>query len=154
MITHSPSTVALSPEEAVYVMKPGLPGLHKTTKDAAIRNLTDGVPTLSIMYEGRRQVFVESPRDVEVYQSAFDALKRHISSEISLNFIATELKIQQVCIKYANDCCKANCDRYSPGGAKNTYGLIDWDGKNRSDEGIFVLAEGEGRVGIVLFDPL
>jgi ABC-type glutathione transport system ATPase component len=64
--THSPSTVALAPEDALYAMREGQPGLTKVTKDEALSILTVGVPTLSISYDGRRQVFVESPIDAQI----------------------------------------------------------------------------------------
>jgi energy-coupling factor transporter ATP-binding protein EcfA2 len=71
LTTHSPSTVAMAPEEAVYVMNPGRPGLSKCSRAEALNILTVGVPTLSISYEGRRQVFVESPSDAKTYDAVY-----------------------------------------------------------------------------------
>src|SRR5207247_9494265 len=67
MTTHSPSTVALAPEESIFLMNKTTPRIAKANKDEALRILTSGVPTLSINYENRRQVFVESKYDVEFY---------------------------------------------------------------------------------------
>lgn len=155
MTTHSPSTVALAPDDAIHVMRPGQAGIHKTGKDAAISDLTDGVPTLSVFYDGRRQVFVESPKDVEVYQAAFNALKRHIDSDLSIIFIATG--VESSAGKHMNTGCdavKRIVGDMRRAGARHTLGLIDWDGNNRSENGIVVLCEGE-RDGLesVLFDP-
>jgi energy-coupling factor transporter ATP-binding protein EcfA2 len=156
MTTHAPSTVALAPEEAIHVMRSGVPGILKVSKDAALRDLTDGVPILSVFYDGRRQVFVESPRDVEVYQAGYEALRRHVTSELSIIFIATG--VESASGQHMNTGCdvvKRIVSELRNGGARHTLGLIDWDGQNKSTGGIIVLAEGE-RDGLesVLFDPL
>jgi ABC-type Mn2+/Zn2+ transport system ATPase subunit len=63
--THSPSTVALAPEEAIFIVnKFNQPRIVKSTKDKALSILTSGVPSFSVNYENRRQIFVESPDDV------------------------------------------------------------------------------------------
>ncbi|HMI05371.1 MAG TPA: AAA family ATPase, partial [Pedobacter sp.] len=63
--THSPSTVAFSPQDSTYVMRrEQSPRLISATIDAALSELTAGVPSFSVNYENRRQVFVESPNDV------------------------------------------------------------------------------------------
>lgn len=156
MTTHSPSTVALAPEESIHVMKAGQPGVHKCSKDTALKDLTFGVPFLSVSYDGRRQVFVESPYDADVYQPAFNALRRRLSSDVSLVFIASGGPGPSG--THANTGCAAVRTIVSTlrsAGATNTLGLIDWDGKNAGGDGVHVLAEGE-RDGSenVFFDPL
>ena len=90
LTTHSPSTVALAPESAIFVMrKDRNQRLEKTSKDKALAILTSGVPTLSIDYQNRRQVFVESQYDVEFYEHIFNKLKSQLIPEISLNFISS-----------------------------------------------------------------
>jgi len=84
--THSPSTVAIAPEESIYVIEPNKVGLHKTTKARALSILTDGVPTLSISFDGRRQVFVESPNDAKIFDTIMQIFKGRIQSERSLEF--------------------------------------------------------------------
>jgi predicted ATP-binding protein involved in virulence len=92
LATHSPSTVALAPEEALFVMnKNEQRRLQKTTKDKALAILTAGVPTLSIDYENRRQVFVESQYDVEFYEQIYKKIRDKLIPEISLNFISSGL---------------------------------------------------------------
>jgi len=156
MTTHSPTTIALAPDESIHVMRSGIPGIIKIDKDVALADLTFGVPTLSVLYDGRRQVFVESPKDVEIYQSAYDALRRYVASDILLNFIATGMETPDG--QHVNTGCtvvkKIVADLRSAG-AKHTFGLIDWDGCNQSGGGVFVLAEKE-RNGLesVLLDPL
>lgn len=89
MTTHSPSTVALAPEEALYVMRRGpSPRLLKATRDEALTSLTVGLPTLSVRVENRRQVFVESEYDQGCYQKLFELLRPSLSSPFSLSFMA------------------------------------------------------------------
>jgi hypothetical protein len=58
--------VALAPEEAIYSMNALNPRLEKTSKSAALAILTAGVPTLSVSFSGRRQIFVESRTDASL----------------------------------------------------------------------------------------
>src|SRR5690606_25891090 len=88
--THSPSTVAFAPENSLLIMRKNEePRLIKVDKDAALKELTIGVPSFSINYENRRQVFVESKYDVEYYGALYDIFKNYLNKEISLNFIAS-----------------------------------------------------------------
>jgi AAA15 family ATPase/GTPase len=87
LTTHSPSTVALAPETSLYAMsktesKTELRRLQKTTKDKALTILTTGVPTLSIDYENRRQVFVESQYDAQFYEKIYEKLRDKLIPEI------------------------------------------------------------------------
>jgi energy-coupling factor transporter ATP-binding protein EcfA2 len=92
LATHLPSTVAVAPEEAVYVMRPDEPGLHKIGKRQAIAVLTSEIPTLSIDFSGRRQVFVESQYGAERYEKLYRSLSPLIASERSLAFVAVGQK--------------------------------------------------------------
>jgi ABC-type multidrug transport system ATPase subunit len=138
LTTHSPSTVALAPEESVYVMqKLEQRRLEKTTKDKALALLTAGVPTLSIDYENRRQVFVESDYDVKNYEQIYKKLKDQLILEISINFIPAGVG------------GKGNCDQVREVvnqlykcGNKTAYGIIDWDLKNNENERVKVLGYG------------
>lgn len=151
LTTHSPSTVALSEESSIYAMyKDGNHRLKKVKKDIALAILTNGVPTLSISYENRRQVFVESEYDVEFYEQIYQKLKNELSSEISLNFISSG----------SGD--KGGCDRVrtivndlSKYGNKTVYGIIDWDLKNKHTDRVKVLGQGN-RYSIenYIFDPV
>jgi len=88
MTTHSPTTVALAPEEALYVMRRvGTPRLLKASRDEALSSLTVGLPTLSVRVENRRQVFVESEYDQACYQKLFELLRPTLSSPFSLTFL-------------------------------------------------------------------
>jgi ABC-type branched-subunit amino acid transport system ATPase component len=151
LTTHSPSTVALSEESSIYAMyKDGNHRLKKVKKDTALAILTNGVPTLSISYENRRQVFVESEYDVQFYEQIYQKLKNELSSEISLNFISSG----------SGD--KGGCDRVRTTvndlwkhGNKTVYGIIDWDLKNEHTDRVKVLGQGN-RYSIenYIFDPV
>ena len=89
MTTHSPSTVALAPAEALYTIhRTSKPRLRRTDRDEALKALTVGVPTLSVNTNNRRQVFVESEYDEACYRSLFTFLRQRIDTPLSLEFIA------------------------------------------------------------------
>ena len=88
LTTHSPSTVALAPEDAIVVMTENGDRLRKASKAEALNLLTDGVPTLAVSYAGRRQVFVESPADVVVCSSLYELLLPVLPAGRSLVFIS------------------------------------------------------------------
>ncbi len=84
MTTHSPSTVALAPERAIYRMRrAGDPRLRHISRDAAISDLAVGLPSLSVRNEHRRQVFVESEVDEACYQAMFRILRQSLRTELS-----------------------------------------------------------------------
>ncbi|CAL4868257.1 hypothetical protein MMA231_02532 [Asticcacaulis sp. MM231] len=154
--THSPSTVALAPEESIFTMIPGQSGLHKSSKASALNILTVGVPTISISYDGRRQVFVESPTDAQVYDSLYKLIKPKIVSDRSLEFVATGTRTSGGGdVNTGCDNVKRIVEDLSSAGNISVFGLLDWDGKNRPTDRISVLAFGS-RNGIenVVFDPL
>lgn len=136
LTTHSASTVALSDEESIFVMyKDSNRRLQKVGKDEALSILTNGVPTLSINYENRRQIFVESQYDVMFYGQIYKKLQDISPSQISLNFISTGEK--------------GGCDRVktivndlNKNGNKTVYGILDWDLKNQKTAKIKVLGQG------------
>ncbi|WP_341730839.1 AAA family ATPase [Microcoleus sp. EPA2] len=151
MTTHSPSTVALSPEESLYAMyKTDQKRIQKSTKDKALSILTTGVPTLSIDYENRRQVFVESHYDVQFYERLYEKLTEHLIPEVSLNFIASGVRGNGNC-----DQVKEVVNQLVKGGSRTVYGIIDWDLTNSGNERIKVLGR-ENRYSIenYILDPV
>ncbi|MBD1935724.1 AAA family ATPase [Microcoleus sp. FACHB-68] len=151
LTTHSPSTVALAPENSLYAMqKTDQQRLQKTTKDKALALLTTGVPTLSIDYENRRQVFVESQYDVQFYERIYEKLKDKLIPGISLNFISSGVAGKGNCEQV-----KEVVNRLYEGGNKTVYGIIDWDLKNQGNNRVRVLGK-ENRYSIenYIFDPL
>jgi ABC-type Mn2+/Zn2+ transport system ATPase subunit len=70
--THSPSTVALAPDESIFVMSREQPRIRRpTSKAEAIGLLTSG---LVIVSPGTRFVFVEDEADVKFYDAVRDIL--------------------------------------------------------------------------------
>ncbi|PZO44938.1 MAG: AAA family ATPase [Pseudanabaena frigida] len=151
LTTHSPSTVALAPEDSLYAMyKSDQKRIQKTKKDKALSILTTGVPTLSIDYENRRQVFVESHYDAQFYGRLYEKLRQHLIPEVSLNFIASGKEGKGNC-----DQVKNVVNQLKEGGNRTVYGIIDWDLTNFGNERIKVLGK-EKRYSIenYIFDPV
>ncbi|WCK01546.1 AAA family ATPase [Agrobacterium tumefaciens] len=148
--THSPSTIAQAERAAIFVMKKGIAGLTAITKDDAIATLSEGVPTLSVSLEDRRQVFAESPVEAKNFERLYTILKPQLQSSLSLQFIATGST-------YSNS-SKHDVERIVgdliTAGNKSVYGLIDWDLGNEPRERVLVLAKGR-RYALenVILDP-
>jgi ABC-type branched-subunit amino acid transport system ATPase component len=156
LTTHSPSTVALAPEEAIYAMNPMGPRVEKVSRSAALSLLTAGVPTLSISFDGRRQIFVESRTDANIYDLLYQRYKSHLNSERSLVFLEVGRKDESGGEK--NSGCEQVIrlvNSLSEGGNQSVLGLIDWDGKNEPQQRLHVLSNGI-RDGLesLLFDPV
>jgi ABC-type branched-subunit amino acid transport system ATPase component len=157
LTTHSPSTVALSPEESIYAMtKDEKQRLKKVTKDTALSILTSGVPTLSIDYENRRQVFVESKYDVGFYEEIYNSIKDNdnikdkLISEISISFISSGANEHGNC-----DQVKEFVNKLSKNGNKTVYGIVDWDLKNDGNDRVKVLGKGKRySMENYIFDPI
>jgi predicted ATPase len=148
--THSPSTIALSPEGSIYQLQNG-PGtsLTKISKDSALKILTSFIPTLSIDYRNHRQVFVESPTDVNYYQALYDRHSQSVKPDYKLYFLS-------------NAAGKGNCTQVKEivrtmrkAGNGSVYGIVDWDKDNKEEAFIWVHGAGE-RYSIenFLLDPI
>ncbi|GFM49633.1 hypothetical protein PSCICE_09000 [Pseudomonas cichorii] len=155
MTTHSPSTVALAPENAIYAMDPSGPRLLKTSKGEALSLLTTGVPTLSISFSGRRQIFVESRTDASIYDSLYQKYKPKLKSERSLAFVEVGKK-NEAGLEQSGGCEQVTrlVTTLSDNGNRSVLGLVDWDGKQIPSPRVHVLSP-EIRDGIesLLFDP-
>ncbi len=150
MTTHSPSTVALSPENSIYLMQSVEPRLIKTTKDKALSTLTSGVPTLSVNYENRRQVFVESKYDQSCYELIYKKISAIKPSEVSLNFLCAGADGSSGC-----DQVKELVSKLSEFGNTQVFGIIDWDGRNTGNNRLKVLGQGKRHsIENYVFDPL
>jgi ABC-type molybdenum transport system ATPase subunit/photorepair protein PhrA len=156
LTTHSPSTVAMAPEESIYAMNPDGPRVEKVSKSSALSILTTGVPTLSISFTGRRQVFVESATDAELYDALYQRYKGRIPSERSLQFVEVGRKDSSGGEK------NAGCEQVirlvealADGGNQSVLGLVDWDGSRTAKGRVHVLSPAV-RDGLesLLFDPV
>ncbi len=151
LTTHSPSTVALAPESSIYVMKKGGQSrLQPIARDNALGILTAGVPALSVNYENRRQVFVESKYDVQFYGALYEIVKPSLLPEISLSFIAAGLEGNSNCSQVQDI-----VEKLIKGGNRTVFGIIDWDTRNNESKSIFVVGKDE-RYSIenFLLDPV
>ncbi|CAN1540350.1 COG3593 Predicted ATP-dependent endonuclease of the OLD family [Spirosomataceae bacterium] len=155
--THSSSTVALAPEESIYVVNKSGVRLEKVKKDTALKILTSGVPSFSVNYENRRQVFVESPYDVTYYEKMYLLLSSSLIPEISLSFISSgESRTDKNGIKISNCGQVTNItETLRKAGNKFVSGIIDWDNSNISSQAVKVLGNGN-RYSIenYILDPL
>lgn len=156
LTTHSPSTVALAPDDSIYAMNPDGPKVEKVSKSYALSLLTAGVPTLSISFDGRRQVFVESRNDARIYDLLYQMYKGQVNSELSPVFI--EVGHTTSSGGEANSGCEQVnrlVQTLSENGNTSVFGLVDWDGSKTPSDRIFVLSAGI-RDGLesLLFDPV
>jgi len=134
MTTHSPSSVALGPENSLFIMRrEDERRLEQVSKDKALSLLTEGVPTLSVRLENRRTVVVESKYDVTLYTRFFELLKTKKHPTTSLTFVNSGVVKDET----------ASCDKvkevvtlFRNGGNGSVFGILDWDTRNNpSDDG-------------------
>lgn len=160
LTTHSPSTVALAPEDSIYTMENTQNRLRKASKAEALNLLTDGLPTLAISIDERRQVLVESPADVKVFSTLYEMLVPLLPAGRSLEFISTGTK--DAVANSDQNTGVGNALRLLAGfvDARNqsVFALVDSDkGKNQPDrkKRIHVVANGK-RDGLenCIYDPL
>lgn len=150
MVTHSPSTIALCPDDSIYqLINEPITSLKKIDKGEALNLLTEHLPTLSINYKNHKQVFVESPTDVIYYQTIFNKLNEKHKYPYNLYFISNSYgkgnsdqvkKITKELRDFGNDSC---------------YGIIDWDLNNKSNN--FIKVHGENKrysLESYLYDPI
>lgn len=165
--THSPTTVALAPENSTYVVSEN--AIVAVTKDKGVAELLDGVTQISISPENRRQVYVESQYDADIYQVIYSKLLHRselLDSKISLNFISSgpkmpsqQLKDKAKQILGVNDenlldefvesvngignCTQVigQVEALEQIGNKTVRGVIDWDLKNVGLQSVSVIAE-------------
>lgn len=149
--THSPSTVALSPDECIFEIKNvDECSLKCIGRDKALELLTGNIPKLNIDYKNHKQVFVESPSDRDYYSKIFETLQRNRHSLPSpLYFISNSMGNGN------SDQVKNTVHQIRESGNTTCYGVIDWDQKNRHKDFIFVHGENNRHtIENFLFDPL
>ncbi|MEM7611099.1 MAG: AAA family ATPase [Pseudomonadota bacterium] len=137
LTTHSPSTVALAPEGAVFAINgESSKTVVPVERDRAIAILTAGIPALSVNYDLRRQVFTESKHDAEFLERLFGFCNAELKSEISLNFISSgpDGSGSDKQVLTAVKLLRKN-------GVKTVFGVIDWDGKNTGSDHVLVLGD-------------
>ncbi|WP_323933827.1 AAA family ATPase [Aeromonas hydrophila] len=179
--THSPTTVALAPSEIIYLVDDN--SIELIEKDRAISELLDGVSQISLNPKNRRQVYVESQYDAEVYQCIFSHIAHTsnvVDPKITLNFISSGPKLpkQQIIDKATqildiNDMHLldefatsligvGNCvqvigqvDALVENEHDTVRGIIDWDLKNKPSAHISILAKGYAySIENITLDPI
>jgi ABC-type branched-subunit amino acid transport system ATPase component len=150
LTTHSPTTVALAPEEALYIMRRSTaPRLRLATdRDEALNSLTVGLSTLSVRVENRRTVFVESEHDEACYQELFRLLRPRLNTDLSLDFVASGRGGQGNC-----DAVKYLVKKLRDSGNTTIWGVIDKDDRSVSADGIVFNSERYAIENLAL-DPL
>lgn len=141
LTTHSPSTVALAPEETLYEMNPSGPLIEKITRSRALSILTSGVPTLSVSFDGRRQIFVESKTDAFIYEKLYQTYKHTLDTERSLTFIEVG-RTDSAGVEKNSGCAQVDriVNALVENGNSSVFGLVDWDGERESNDRIHVLS--------------
>lgn len=149
MTTHSPSTVAMAPEESLYVMRRmGQPRLRGATRDEALHSLTVGVPTLSVRMENRRQVFTESEYDATCFHHLFALLGHRLETEVSLEFIASGTGHSG-----GAEAVKHSVTNLRAAGNSSVWGVVDRDRRQGAPSGI-VYVGGRHSLENLVLDPL
>ncbi len=153
--THSPTTVALAPEDSLFELVKGSSTPRRVTKQQALNRLTFGLPTLSIDYSGRRQVFVESLTDAAAYEALASIMKGRLSLQRTLTFISTGISADKNETNTGCAIVKKLVNELTDNGNISVFGIIDWDSCNKNNGRIKVLAEGTHyALDNLLLDPL
>ena len=159
--THSPTTVALCPNDNIFKMsydtRRSNYSLTHADKDGAISELLEGISQISVNPDNSRQVYVENSNDSHIYEKIYTFIKNKspiIDPKINLSFISAGPKIadselskhiesvygesdktKQLLEKINGD---GNCQQVigmveylSTRGNKTVRGLIDWDNTTR-----------------------
>ncbi|MBB4036532.1 ABC-type uncharacterized transport system ATPase component [Dysgonomonas hofstadii] len=155
MTTHSPTTVALTPELNLYRMHRELGYIIKSSKKEAIKTLTNGLNSISVYYENIKQIFVEAPIDKfyleNIYTIIQNQFENYLTNDIILQFITAGSSAEE------DGCDKVKNIVNTLTKAKNTttFGVIDWDLKNNGNERILVLGnKNRYAVDNYIFDPI
>ncbi|MFJ4543044.1 AAA family ATPase [Pseudomonas sp. NPDC088885] len=179
--THSPTTVALAPSESIHIVAGG--EVLSIDQDEAISNLLKGVTKISINPHNRRQIYVESSNDVDIYQMLYQGISRYadlLDDKISLNFISAGMKypaklVSEKLRQFFGNLPVAEVELYTKaingvggcsavvgtveyllgGGSTTVRGLIDRDERNKSDGFIYVVGGGACyAIENLVFDPI
>lgn len=146
--THSPTTVAIAPEESLFQMNKNTSCPEKISKQQAVNILVQDLDNIRLSFEKRRQVFVESKYDAQYYNRLYSLIKQSLPT------------CPQFLPPRSGD--GSNCNEVSEivnalrgYGNDLVYGIKDYDNKNHSSQFVFVLGE-DKRYAIdnYIFDPI
>lgn len=155
MTTHSPSTIALTPEISIYRMDRKLGRLVKEEKGKAIKSLTKGLNSLSVYYENRKNVFVESKVDQYYFEQIYNTLNNleKLDKDLILEFIPTGNEKNKNIEGGGSTTVRSITNSLSKN--ESIFGLIDFDNSNNGNKKIFILGN-KNRYSIenYIFDPI
>lgn len=148
--THSPTTVAIAPEESLYRMNKETSRPEKITKQQAVNILVQDLDNVRLSFENRRQVFVESKYDTQYYNRILGLVSQKFDLPTLPQFLPPR----------SSD--GANCDEVSEivnalrgYGNDLVYGIKDFDNKNHSSQYVLVLGENKRyAIDNYIFDPI
>ncbi len=179
--THSPTTVALAPDDSVCMV--GSDGLGGVEKDTAIAELLDGITQLSIDPNNRREVFVENLADAKIYEMMFEYFRvdsSKVDPKVSLSFVPSgpklsidtlakglkeifgidnEVKVHELyeLVNGGGDYGQVTgyVESLQAKGSRTVRGIVDWDSVNKSKDGVVVHACGYAHtLENVMLDPI
>ena len=164
--THSPTTVAVSPDGAIMEMRAGTSAPQPIEKQAAVNRLTAGIPTLAINFSGQRQVFTESDEDARLYTSLLLKVGSSLSLTRSLAFSSSGIKKRQqthdlvgnsACSDMNTGCASVHkiVGFLTKAKVQSVRGVIDWDLQSVPAGDIHVVGFGTHySIENLLYDPL
>ncbi|NIJ91862.1 AAA15 family ATPase/GTPase [Xanthomonas campestris] len=149
MTTHSPSTVAMSPDNSIFEITRSEKIPNMISSSRAVSVLTAGIGYLRVSYDKRKTIFVESKYDVLYYEKLFDALRRKHNFSYQPIFMEPHTGTSN-CTDVIEIVGKLRA-----AGNEQTWGIIDYDGVNHEREFVAILGK-EKRYAIenYLLDPL
>ncbi len=148
--THSPTTVAMAPEESIYQMSRDLSMPIKVTKQQAINLLTKDLDNMRVSIEDRRQIFVESKYDVGFYNRLYNCLSANNVFTTVPFFLPAKGGDGSNC-EDVKEIVKALREH----GNDLVYGVIDYDNHNQGNHYVCVVGGGERyAIDNYIFDPI
>lgn len=147
--THSPTTVACAPPQALYTIDKKTRKIKKGSLADVTAMLSHGIPNYKVSIEDRRQVFVESKNDVHYYEDLFYIVSREQDYATTPHFLTPHGRAGSSCADVL-EITKLLRDK----GNTTVYGLIDWDTTNDPEDQVLVLGH-EKRYAIenYIFEP-
>jgi predicted ATPase len=135
--THSPTTIACSPTQSLYKISKDKKVPESCSLDDSMDILAYEIPNIKLSIDSRRQIFVEHIYDVLYYEKLFQILTKSYEIPTSLQFLPPHNHDGTNCSDVI-DITRSLAMR----GNTSIYGLIDYDGKNRTEDKIIVLGNG------------
>lgn len=148
--THSPTTVAMAPEESIYQMDKEQGKPVKVTKQQAISLLTKDLDNMRVSIEDRRQIFVESKYDVGFYNRIHNCLLQNNTFQTVPFFLPAKSGDGSNC-QDVKDIVNALRNH----GNDLVYGVIDHDEHNQGNQYVRVVGGGNRyAIDNYIFDPI